>query len=150
MTAALAVGLAGCGGGSIEAGTSSVPDGTQVSSKRYLADTAAAADAVADFSALLSGLAPEPRPAQLRAAAPELAAARDRAALLAGRLRAERLDDRRLEEQRADASAALAGVVAAMDDLTTAAGQGNAQAAAAASTRFSQAVGELRSLPAPS
>ena len=110
--------MAGCGGGSIEAGTSSVPDGTQVSSQRYLADTAAAADAVADFSALLSSLAPEPRPAQLRAAAADLAAARDRAALLSARLRAERLQDRRLEEQRADASAALVAVVAAMDDLS--------------------------------
>ena len=91
LSAALAAGVAGCGGGSIEAGTSSVPDGTQVSSQRYLADTAAAADAVADFSALLSSLAPEPRPAQLRAAAADLAAARDRAALLSARLRAERL-----------------------------------------------------------
>ena len=142
--------MAGCGGGSIEAGTSSVPDGTQVSSQRYLADTAAAADAVADFSALLSGLAPEPRPAQLRAAAADLAASRDRAALLAARLAAERLEDRRLEEQRADASAALTGVVAAMDDIAAAADRGDADAAAAASRQFSQAVGELRSLPAPS
>ncbi len=142
--------MAGCGGGSIEAGTTTVPDGTQVSSQRYLADTVAAADAVADFSALLSALAPVPKPAELRAAAPELAVARDRAALLAGRLRAERLEDRRLEAQRADASAALAAVVAAMDDLTSAAERGNAEAAAAASRRFSEAVGELRMLPAPS
>ena len=121
-----------------------------MSSQRYLADTAAAADAVADFSALLSSLAPEPKPAQLRAAAADLAAARDRAARLASRLGAERLEDRRLEAQRADASAALTAVVAAMDDLTTAAGRGDADAAAAASRRFSRAVGELRSLPAPS
>jgi hypothetical protein len=127
-----------------------VPEGTQVSSQRYLADSVAAADAVADFSALLSSLAPEPRKAQLEAAASDLAAARDRAALLAGRLKAERLEDRRLEEQRADASAALAAVVAAMDDLTGAAEAGSPVAAAAASKAFSRAVGELRSLPAPS
>ncbi|MGE0026015.1 MAG: hypothetical protein AB7O78_01830 [Thermoleophilia bacterium] len=142
--------MAGCGGGSLEAGTTTLPDGTQVSSQRYLADTAAAADAVADFSALLSSLAPVPKPAQLRAKAPELVAARDRAALLASRLTAQRLEDRRLEEQRADASAALAAVVAAMDELVTAAGHGDPDAAAAASRRFSQAVGELRMLPAPS
>lgn len=141
--------MAGCGGGSLEAGTTSVPDGTQVPSQRYLADSVAAAEAVADFSALLSSLAPEPKPAQLRAAAAGLAAARDRAALLASRLGAERLEDRRLEEQRADASAALAAVVAAMDDLTTAADRGQVDAAAAASREFSRAVGELRRLPAP-
>lgn len=121
-----------------------------MSSQRYLADAVAAADAVADFSALLSPLAPEPPRARLMAAAAALASARDRAALLAGRLRAERLEDRRLEEQRADASAALAAVVAAMDDLTAAAEEGNVTAAAAASRSFSEAVGELRSLPAPS
>jgi hypothetical protein len=142
--------VAGCGDGSLEAGTSAVPEGTQVSSQRYLADSVAAADAVADFSALLSSLSPEPRAAALEATAPDLAAARDRAALLAGRLDAERLEDRRLEEQRADASAALAAVVAAMDDLTAAAEAGNPTAAAAASRQFSRAVGELRMLPATS
>jgi hypothetical protein len=149
VSAAIAAGLAGCGGGSLEAGTGSVPDGTEVSSQRYLADTAAAADAVADFSARLSSLAPVVRAAELRAAAPGLEAARDRAALLASRLRAERLEDRRLEEQRADASAALSAVVAAMDSLAAAADAGDVQAAVAASRRFSQAVGELRRLPAP-
>lgn len=143
--------MAGCGGGgSLEAGTAPLPDGTQVSSQRYLADTVGAADAVADFSALLSSLAPVPKPAQLRAVAADLAAARDRAALLSSRLRAQRLEDRRLEAQRADASAALAAVVAAMDELTTAAGHGDADAAAAASKQYNQAVGELRRLPAPS
>jgi len=145
----VAAAAAGCGGGSIDAGTTSVPDGTPVSSQRYLADTVAAVDAVADFSAVLSSLATEPRPAELRAAAADLAGARDRTALMASRLRAERLEDRRLEEQRADASAALAAVVVAMDALTSAAGRGDVQAAAAASARFSRAVGALRTLPAP-
>jgi hypothetical protein len=126
-----------------------VSDGTQVSSQRYLADTAGAVAAVADFSAVLSSLAQEPRPAELRAAAAGLAAARDRAALLADRLGAERLEDQRLERQRAASSAALVTVVAAMDDLTAAAGRGDVDAAAAASGKFSRAVGELRTLPAP-
>ncbi|HMN97963.1 MAG TPA: hypothetical protein PKD59_00965 [Miltoncostaeaceae bacterium] len=121
-----------------------------MSSQRYLADTAAAADAVADFSALLSSLAPEPKPAQLRAAAADLAAARDRAARLASRLGAERLEDRRLEAQRADASAALTAGGAAEGDPTAPPGPGRAEPAAAAPRRFSRAVGELRSLPAPS
>jgi hypothetical protein len=142
--------VAGCGGGSIEGGTTPLPDGTQVSSQRYLADSVAAADAVADFSGLLSALAPEPTKAQLRARAADLAAARDRAALLASRLRAQRLEDRRLEAQRADVAEALQAVVTAMDGLVTAAGRGDAEAAAAASKRFSAAVGRLRMLPAPS
>jgi hypothetical protein len=150
VTAALAAGVAGCGDASIEAGTAPLTEGTEVSSQRYLADTAAAADAVADFSARLSALTPELVRAELRAAAPDLAAARDRAALLAGRLAAMRLEDRRLERQRDDAAAALTSVVAAMDSLTAAAEQGNVRAAAAASERFRQAVGELRRLPAPS
>jgi hypothetical protein len=126
-----------------------VPDGTTVSARVYLADTSAAVDAVADFSAVLSSLAPTLHRAALRDMAPELEAARDRAALLAGRLRAERLDDRRLEAQRADASAALAAAVAAMDQITTAADAGDTAAAALGSRAFSRAVGELRSLPAP-
>ncbi|HTI33295.1 MAG TPA: hypothetical protein VL422_06415 [Miltoncostaea sp.] len=146
----MAAGAAGCGdGGSIEAGTSTVPAGTTVSARVYLADTAAAVASVADFSAVLSPLAPTLHKAALRDAAPELEAARDRAALLAGRLAAERLDDRRLEQQRAEASTALAAAVAAMDQITAAADAGDVAAAVAGSRAFSRAVGELRSLPAP-
>lgn len=116
----------------------------------YLADTAAAVRAVADFTAVLSGLAPDPLPVQLRAEYPRLAEARDRTALLAERLGAERLEDRRLEEQRQDVSAILDDVVSAMDDLTSAARAGAPKLAEAASADFSQAVGRLRGLAAPS
>ena len=138
----------GCGGGTVDAGTTPLDDGTEVSSQIYLADTAAAADAVSDFSASLSEAAPRPRPATLWAIATRLGEARDRTALLAARLRAERLEDRRLEEQRGHASAALDSVVSAMDDLVTAAAAGEAEDASRASTRFASAVAQLRSLPA--
>jgi hypothetical protein len=126
-----------------------VPEGTTVSARVYLADTSAAVSAVADFSAVLSSLAPTLHRAALRDAAPELEAARDRAALLAGRLRAEKLDDRRLEAQRAEASAALATAVAAMDQITAAADAGDTAAAVAGSRAFNRAIGELRTLPTP-
>ena len=116
----------------------------------YLADTSGAAEAVSEFSTVLSEAAPRPRPATLRAIAVRLGEARDRASLLSARLGAERLEDRRLEDQRSDASAALTVVVAAMDDLVTAAEAGEAQDASRASLRYASAVAQLRSLPAPS
>jgi chromosome segregation ATPase len=119
---------------------------TEVGSQLYLADTAAAAAAVSDFAAVLSDIAPQPRPAQLKAIADRLAEARDRAAAMAARLDAERLEDQRLENQREEAAAALAAAVAAMDALEDAARRGDREAAATASARFTAAVGELRSL----
>ena len=65
---------------------------------------------------------------------------------MARRLSAERLQDQRLESQRKLAAAALDDVVAAMDALEAAARRGDGQAAAAASARFTRAVGALRSL----
>jgi len=126
--------------------TTPVPEGTEVPSQRYLADTVAAAAAVSDFAAVLSGIAPQPRPAQLRGIADELGEARDRAAAMVARLGAERLKDQRLEDQRELAAAALDDVVAAMTSLEAAARRGDREAAAAASARFTTAVGELRSL----
>ena len=121
-----------------------------MSSQVYLADTSGAAQAISDFSAVLSEAAPRPRPATLRAIATRLGEARDRASLLSDRLLAERLEDRRLEDQRSEASAVLVAVVAAMDDLVTAAEAGEAQDASRASLRYASAVAQLRSLPAPS
>ena len=69
---------------------------------------------------------------------------------LADRLESARLADRRLETQRERAADALGSVVEAMGSVVDAARDGNPVAAEAASTRFSTAVGELRSLPAGS
>jgi chromosome segregation ATPase len=95
---------------------------------------------------VLAEIAPQPRPAQLKAIADDLAEARDRATVMARRLDAERLQDQRLENQRERAVAALDEVVAAMDALEAAARRGDRAAAATASQRFSAAVGKLRGL----
>ena len=94
----------------------------------------------------MSEIAPRPSPAELKAAADELAEARGRAEAMARRLGAERLQDQRLENQRELAAAALDDVVAAMTALEAAARRGDRQATSSSSARFTRALGTLRSL----
>ncbi len=113
--------------------TTPLSDGTQVSPQRYLADTDAAAAAVAEFTRDLATVGSVATPEALERAAPELRASLAGAEALSQRLSAERLEDARLEAQRARAAAALEDVVAAMRTAAD-------EAAAGRPTRFVQAV----------
>jgi len=115
-----------------------------VSARRYLADVAAAAEAVRDFGSVLSEVAGDPTPARLSRVAPRLEEPLRRARLLARRLSAEGLADERLEAQRARAAPRYAAAADAMGDLVEAARRGEAGAAARASARLARAVRELR------
>ena len=151
MRALVAVGLtagtiaigAGCTGEPMAPSTAPVSDGSQVSAQRYLADSAAFAAVVRDFAGRLEHLGPVARPAGLREAAPDLAAALQRADALAERLAGERLQDARLEAQRARVAPRAAAVVAAMVEVTTHAAAGEAPQTVAALDRFRAAVTAL-------
>jgi hypothetical protein len=127
--------------------TTALPEGAEVSPRRYLADTSAAAEAIADFSRALEAVGPVATRAALREAAPALREPLERAAAIAQRLEDQRLEDQRLEAQRERAAAALPRVVAAMRLTTDAAADGNPRRAVAAAADFAQAVEALRSLP---
>lgn len=146
--AALAL-LAGCGGGdqSLPVATAPLQEGVEVDPQVYLSDSAAAAQAVRDFSAALEGLGPVVRPAALRQAAPALAEAQQRAARAASRLSAQRLADARLEGQRGTVSGPLERVVEAMAAVVAVAGLGDAPGAVGPIADFATAVEELRTLP---
>lgn len=140
--------LAGCGGGSLDASTAPLSDGDQVSPQRYLADTSAAAAAINDFSSILGDVAPVARRAALVAVAPRLDAARDRAAAIADRIDAQRLEDRRLEDQRSRAAVALSEVVVGMTLVSDAAAAGEPATMEAVSGRYAASVDDLRALTA--
>jgi len=139
---------AGCGGSSLEASTAPVSDGAQVSPRRYLADTVAAASGISEFSAALADAGPTATKARLRAVVNRLQAPLAQTTAVAERLGAERLADRRLEAQRASASSALDRVVVAMTAVASAAALGDPAAVETAATDFATAVGDMRSLPA--
>ncbi len=139
---------AGCGGSSLDASTAPLTDGVQVSPRRYLADTVAAASGISEFSAALADAGPTATKARLRAVVNRLQPPLARTTAIAERLGAERLADRRLEAQRASASAALDRVVVAMTAVASAAALGDPAAVETAATDFATAVGDMRSLPA--
>ena len=116
---------AACGGGTLESSTAPLEDGTRVSPRSYLADTAAAAEAVSDFVVVTRSIGDVARAPRLREVAPELREPLARATALARRLDAARLEDARLEEQRRLAAAALGQVVRAMERTTAAADAAN-------------------------
>ncbi|WP_217913567.1 hypothetical protein [Miltoncostaea marina] len=129
------------------ASTTPVEEGTTVSSRQYLADASAAADAVSDFSLALAETDGVARPAVLRRLAPRLRDAQERTRAHADRLAAQRLEDRRLERQREGAAGALDRVADAMARVVAAAEREDGAAAASAAAGFATAVGALRSLP---
>lgn len=141
---------AGCGAESLGPSTSTLPDGTEVSPKRYLADAVEAGDAVADFGAALAQGGTVARRETLLAAAPRLELALGRAVVAQQRLAAARLADRRLEEQRRRAVELLDDVVTAMRAVSQAAALGRPGLAAAASEDLSAAVAALRAGAEPS
>lgn len=143
------LGVAGCGGDSLGPDGATLSEGTPVSAQRYLADSDGAAATISAFSELLEGLGPVARPAELRDHAQALTDEAERARALAARLAAQRPEDARLEEQRREVTPLLERVVAAMDELASAAQAGDAAAAALAAGRFSEAVAALRDVRAP-
>jgi hypothetical protein len=137
------VGAAGCGD---QAGPPAAPlePGTRVSPQRYLADTAAAAKAARDFTAVVQRAGPRLTAASLRSAAPALSATLARAELAAERLSAQRLEDRRLERQRVRAAPLYAVVVADMRRVVAAARAARPAPAAAAARRLGADMDALR------
>jgi hypothetical protein len=138
----------GCGSDSLGPATTPLSEGVQVSPQRYLADTDAAAAAVARFTESLEAVGAVATRPSLAQAAPGLRAALDDAEAAAQRLEAERLEDARLEAQRARAAEALEQVLAAMRLATAAAAAGQPQRFVAAVDDYSNAVAGLRAEPA--
>jgi hypothetical protein len=110
--------------------------GTEVSPETYLADSSAATSSAGAFVELVERLGPRVGRSELLALAPALEAPLVRARALSRRLGAQRLADARLEALRSRTAAAYAGVVAAMQDVLSAARAGEPQDAAAAITRL--------------
>lgn len=149
LLGAVALAVAGCGGEPLGPSAGTLADGTAVPAQRYLADADEAAAAVTAFSDALETVGPVARADALQAASPMLEEALSRARVAGARLSAQRLDDSRLERQRAAVVPLLDAVIAAMDDLTSAAAAGRPVLAAQASERFAAAVEELRASRAP-
>lgn len=145
--AAAVITVAGCGGGSLEASTDPVAEGTELSPRRYLADAAASAAAIRDFSAQLEEIGPVARPAALRELAPQLAVSLAAADTALGRLEAARLADTRLEAQRAASVPLLQDVVDTMAAVTRHAAAGEPEPTVDAVQDFTAAVEALRELP---
>jgi hypothetical protein len=152
VTLALAVSLGiltGCGN-STGPPTTSATTGASVGADRYLADTAAAADAVRVFAAALDTKGAPATPERLKALVPQLDPPLARAKLAGQRLSAEVVADRRLDKQRSQSAAGFATTVTAMERVRDAAAAGNPGAARTASIELTQALTALRSAtPAP-
>lgn len=149
VTFALVISLAvvgGCGN-STPPPTAPATDGASVDSDRYLADTAAAADAVRVFAKALEAIGSPATPERLKAAVTQLDPPLQRAQLAGQRLSAERLADRRLDEQRTRSSVNFAVAVDAMKRVRDAAAAGNAAATRTSSTALAQALSNLSGAP---
>jgi hypothetical protein len=149
VAAALALGGAACGDGSLEVATAPLPDGAEVPSQRYLADVDAAAAAIRDFAAVLDRVGPVARPARVRALAPGMGEAVGRANAMVDRLAAQRLADARLEAQRERALPVLREVVAAMRAVAEASAAGDAAGVTAGVAEFRAALERLEPLGGP-
>jgi hypothetical protein len=141
--------LGGCGASSAPVATTPLDDGASVSPRRFLADAAAAADAVRDFVTVLDKAGPEATRPRMAAAARELPAPLERARLMAQRLTAAKLVDQRLEAERARVAPALSAVIETMDAVLKAARDSDAEAMVEASTQFAAAVEAAKAAGAP-
>jgi len=115
-----------------------------ISSRQYLADSAATAESVRAFMAEIESLGTEPTPAEMRQAGPGLRAPLATTSEFSVRLGAARLNDARLESQRADTAAALDGLVESMQKLTGFVEQGDRRRAAALTIRVADRAEALR------
>lgn len=141
---ALSLGLLiGCGDAPAPP-TTTAATGAAVGADRYLADTAAAADAVRAFAAALGAIGTPATPERLKAIVPQLDPPLERAKLAGQRLSAEVVADRRLDEQRSRTAAGFATAVTAMQRVRDAAAAGDAAAAKAASTELAATLSALR------
>lgn len=142
--------LAGCGGDSLGVSTAPLAPETAVEAQRYLADVAAATEAVGDYVEALGALPDPATPEALRELAPALEPPLARVGALQARLAAERLDDQRLDEQRAGVAAQLREVLDAMRRLRVAAAAGRPTLASMAGDDLRAATELLREgAPAP-
>ncbi len=134
--------LSGCGS-STAPPTTRATTGESVGSDRYLADTAAAADAVRAFADALNKVGSPATPERLKAVAPQLDPPLERAQLAGQRLTAERLADRRLDEQRTRSAAGLAAAVDVMERVRDAAAAGDPATVRTAVDELNQALSVL-------
>ena len=125
------VALAGCGASSIPPQTTTLPAGTRVGPREFLADSAATAAAIRSFADALGANGSTLTDAQAKASAPLLASDYQQAQTGYGRLAAQRVDDARLDAQRQAVVDKLGPVVVQMSDITTAARAGDAKAVVA-------------------
>lgn len=121
LVALIGLGGSACGEETLGPATSSLPAGAPLDARRYLADSAGAAEAIRDFSQVLAGLDTPVVAAELPAAARRLRDPLERVARVAQRLEAAHLADRRLEAQRTRAAPLLAATAGAMQNVLTAA-----------------------------
>ena len=124
--------------------TTSATVGASVGADRYLADTAAAADAVRVFAAALDTKGAPATPELLKGLVPQLDPPLTRAKLAGQRLSAEVVADRRLEAQRRQSAASFATTVTAMERVRDAAAAGDPAGARTASIELTQALTALK------
>ena len=134
--------LSGCGN-SAAPPTSSATVGASVGADRYLADTAAAAEAVRAFAAALDTQGVPATPEILKAKVPQLDPPLARAKLAGQRLAVEVVADRRLDEQRGRSALSFAKTITAMERVRDAAAAGDAATAQTASTELAQSLTAL-------
>jgi hypothetical protein len=140
--------LAGCGGGSLDAGTAPLDEGEVVSPQQYLADSAAAAAAAGRFLETADALGAQPSSAELVAAAPVLDEQLAEFRVLRARLDAARLDDARLESQRQAVAAATAELEGSMERFVVFAAEGDRRGVALASRELAADVDDVRTAAA--
>ena len=140
--------VVGCGGpGTISTGTIAV--GTRVQPEQYLADTRAAADAVARFAQIVNALPKPLTEAALVRSAAEMADPLERVQSAQARLDAMRLEDQRLESQRVRVRVASAAVVQSMTVMRAAAAKGDMPGAKAAAAALQTSIAALRAVTEP-
>jgi len=140
--------VVGCGGpGSISTGT--IAAGTRVQPEQYLADTRAAANAVAAFAEIVNALPKPLTQSALVQAAGQMNDPVTRVQEAQARLDGMRLEDQRLESQRVRVRVASAAVVQAMVRMRAAAAKGDMAAAKATAAELQTSIAALRAVTQP-
>jgi hypothetical protein len=141
--------VAGCGGAPEPVPTAEVAPGTTVSPPRYLALVREAVAAARAASIRLDAVPDRPSPAEMRAAAPGLAAAATRAEAAARQLSAARLEDQRLEDQRQRIGPLYVVFAADLRTAAAAAADGDITAARESVSAAAVAAGRIHEASAP-
>ncbi|MCB0880592.1 MAG: hypothetical protein KDC33_00010 [Thermoleophilia bacterium] len=144
LAVAVAGALAGCSDEALPTRTTELPRGATQSAQAYLNDSAAATQAIRDFSAVLASAGDAITPAEARRMADALGVQARQARALCNRLGAQRLDDQRLEAQRAAVVGPLARVCTSMEAIARLAGDGNVRVMTERITDLNAGLAEVR------